>query len=129
MSRDRRLTRKSLHIDALRGAAILAAAQYHYGSKSKLYERANLPALAQGVDSLGWVLFRQGRLQDALEQLDRAVALSPDEAEIHYHRGEVLRALGRRDEAMAAYALAIEKASDPAEKARYQAAAKKRGRR
>jgi peptidoglycan/LPS O-acetylase OafA/YrhL len=55
MSRDRRVTRKSLHIDALRGVAILAAAQYHYGSKSKLYERANLPALAQGVDSLGWV--------------------------------------------------------------------------
>lgn len=81
------------------------------------------------VDSLGWVLFRQGRLQDALEQLDRAASLSPDEAEIHYHRGEVLRALGRRDEAIAAYATAIEKASDPEERARYQAASKKRGRR
>lgn len=81
------------------------------------------------ADSLGWVLHRQGRHAEALEALDRAAALSPGVAEIEYHRAEVLRALGRRDEARAAYRSAIEAATDPAEKARYEAAAKRKGRR
>jgi peptidoglycan/LPS O-acetylase OafA/YrhL len=39
MSRGRRVARKSVHIDALRGVAILAVVQYHYGSTSKLYRK------------------------------------------------------------------------------------------
>lgn len=81
------------------------------------------------ADSLGWVLHRQGRHAEALEALERALSLSPGVAEIEYHRAEVLRALGRKDEARAAYRAAIEAATDPAEKARYEAAAKRKGRR
>lgn len=50
------------------------------------------------VDSLGWVLFRQGDLKGAAAQLRRAWAGRPD-GEIGAHLGEVLWALGEKDEA------------------------------
>jgi tetratricopeptide (TPR) repeat protein len=50
------------------------------------------------IDSMGWVLYRQGRTKDALEWLQKAFAARPD-ADIAAHLGEVLWALGRRDEA------------------------------
>ena len=50
------------------------------------------------VDSLGWVLFRMGDLQGAAAQLRRAWLGRPD-GEIGAHLGEVLWALGERDEA------------------------------
>jgi tetratricopeptide (TPR) repeat protein len=51
------------------------------------------------LDSKGWVLFRQGNLALALEFLQKAYAQRPD-PEIAAHVGEVLWALGRRDEAL-----------------------------
>ena len=50
------------------------------------------------IDSLGWTLFRRGNTGGALEQLQKAYGLRPD-PEIAAHLGEVLWALGRRDEA------------------------------
>jgi Flp pilus assembly protein TadD len=50
------------------------------------------------TDSLGWVEFRMGNLEAALAHLQRAWAARPD-TEIGAHLGEVLWALGRRDEA------------------------------
>ena len=50
------------------------------------------------IDSMGWVLYRLGKTNDALDWLQRAFAARPD-AEIAAHLGEVLWALGRRDEA------------------------------
>lgn len=50
------------------------------------------------LDSKGWVLFRQGEPQAALETLQRAFAIRPD-PEIAAHLGEVLWTLGRKDEA------------------------------
>jgi tetratricopeptide (TPR) repeat protein len=50
------------------------------------------------IDSMGWVLYRQGKAKDALDWLQRAFAARPD-ADIAAHLGEVLWALGRRDEA------------------------------
>ena len=50
------------------------------------------------IDSMGWVLYRQGQTKDALEWLQKAYAARPD-AEIAAHLGEVLWALGRRDAA------------------------------
>lgn len=50
------------------------------------------------LDSKGWVLFRQGKLVAALDALQKAFAQRPD-AEIAAHVGEVLWALGRKDEA------------------------------
>lgn len=50
------------------------------------------------LDSLGWVAFRMGRLQEALDALQAAYASRPD-PEIGAHLGEVLWALGRREDA------------------------------
>ena len=50
------------------------------------------------IDSLGWVLYRMGDLKGAAQQLRRAWEGRPD-GEIGAHLGEVLWALGERDEA------------------------------
>jgi tetratricopeptide (TPR) repeat protein len=50
------------------------------------------------IDSMGWVLYRQGKLKDSLGYLRRAYAGRPD-PEIAAHLGEVLWALGERSEA------------------------------
>ncbi|WP_290905281.1 tetratricopeptide repeat protein [Aquabacterium sp.] len=51
------------------------------------------------TDSLGWVAFRQGRLDDAAKLLREAYIARPD-TEIGAHLGEVLWAQGRKDEAL-----------------------------
>lgn len=50
------------------------------------------------LDSKGWVLYRRGDMQGALEVLKKAFTLRAD-PEIAAHLGEVLWALGRQDEA------------------------------
>ena len=50
------------------------------------------------LDSMGWVYFRMGRLDQALQYLQRAYGLRQD-VEIAAHLGEVLWALGRTEEA------------------------------
>jgi tetratricopeptide (TPR) repeat protein len=52
------------------------------------------------IDSFGWVLYRRGQLQDALEQLQVAYEQFPD-PEVAAHLVEVLSALDRKDEALA----------------------------
>ena len=52
------------------------------------------------MDSMGWVLYRQGDIPQALDYLKRAHALRPD-PEIAAHFGEVLWVNGQRDEARA----------------------------
>ena len=58
------------------------------------------------MDSLGWLRFRQGRTDDAVELLERAYALLPD-PEIAAHLGEVLWSDGRRDEARSVWDAAL----------------------
>ena len=50
------------------------------------------------TDSLGWVEFRMGNRDEALRHLENAWRARPD-TEIGAHLGEVLWALGRKDEA------------------------------
>jgi tetratricopeptide (TPR) repeat protein len=50
------------------------------------------------MDSMGWVLFRQGKLNEALKTLQNAYTLKAD-PEIAAHLGEVLWTLNRKDEA------------------------------
>jgi len=61
------------------------------------------------IDSMGWVLYRQGRTEEALNHLQRAYAGRPD-PEIAAHLGEVLWALGRRGEAQKVWDDALAKA-------------------
>ncbi len=51
------------------------------------------------LDSMGWVLYRQGKLAEAEGFLRQAYARDPD-GEIAAHLAEVLAALGRREEAL-----------------------------
>lgn len=51
------------------------------------------------TDSLGWLAFREGRIDEALAQLQQAWDTRQD-AEIGAHLGEVLWTLQRRDDAM-----------------------------
>jgi tetratricopeptide (TPR) repeat protein len=50
------------------------------------------------LDSLGWVEFRLGRLEQALKTLQRAYEIKAD-AEIAAHLGEVMWTMGRQDDA------------------------------
>ena len=50
------------------------------------------------MDSMGWVLYRQGKLNEALTTLETAYKIKAD-PEIAAHIGEVLWALNRKDEA------------------------------
>ena len=54
------------------------------------------------LDSKGWLLYRQGKLAEALEALQKAFARKPD-PEIAAHIGEVLWVLGRPNEAVAVW--------------------------
>lgn len=58
------------------------------------------------LDSMGWVLFRLGRPQEALPYLERSLALYSD-PEVAAHLGEVLWSLGRIDEAREVWLEAI----------------------
>ena len=50
------------------------------------------------IDSMGWVLYRVGRHEEALEYLQRALSLS-DDPEVAAHLGEVLWVMGRKSAA------------------------------
>ena len=60
---------------------------------------ALMPDDPQIIDSLGWVYYRMGDMDKALEHLREAYAAKPD-VEIAAHLGEVLWTTGARDEAM-----------------------------
>lgn len=60
--------------------------------------RAAEPDNAAIIDSYGWVLYRLGRLPEALVELRRAFTLQKD-PEIAAHVGEVLWAMGQKEEA------------------------------
>ncbi|MGK2913506.1 MAG: tetratricopeptide repeat protein [Porticoccaceae bacterium] len=111
--------RAILQRDANNSAALnalgysLANHTRRYAEARALIERAlaispNDPAI---VDSLGWVLFREGRHEEAITQLRQAMALLPD-PEIAAHLGEVLWVSGQRDEARAVWREARTSAPD-----------------
>ncbi|MEP6677693.1 MAG: tetratricopeptide repeat protein [Betaproteobacteria bacterium] len=59
------------------------------------------------MDSMGWALYRLGRIDEAVTYLKRALAERPD-AEIAAHLGEVLWAKGDRDSARAIWKAQLE---------------------
>jgi tetratricopeptide (TPR) repeat protein len=63
------------------------------------------------IDSMGWVEFRSGNLEEALRLLQGAYKTKPD-AEIAAHLGEVLWTMGRKAEAQAIWKEGSELSSD-----------------
>ena len=51
------------------------------------------------TDSLGWVFYRLGRYDEAVQPMLRAVELTPDDPVINDHLGDVLWKVGRKREA------------------------------
>lgn len=51
------------------------------------------------LDSLGWVMFRQGDTAGAIKELEHAAELDSEDAEMNGHLGDAYRAAGRRLEA------------------------------
>jgi tetratricopeptide (TPR) repeat protein len=58
------------------------------------------PDKGEYLDSLGWVYYRQGKLEDAVAQLQRALDRTEDPT-IHDHLGDVYAKLGKTREAIA----------------------------
>ncbi|MDD5482076.1 MAG: tetratricopeptide repeat protein [Kiritimatiellae bacterium] len=55
------------------------------------------------LDTLGWILFKQEKHEEALENIQNARALMPYDPTIQEHLGDVLSALGRKTEALEAW--------------------------
>ena len=72
------------------------------------------PDNAAYLDSLGWVLYRLGKLEEALRYLERSVELLGEEPDgvVLDHLGDVYQALGRRQDAVRMWKQAL-KALDP----------------
>ncbi len=101
-------------------AAYLNALGYTLADRTQRYQEAldyvtkalalrpNDPAI---IDSMGWVQYRLGNLEEALKYLGRAMELV-DDGEVAAHYGEVLWQLGRKDEARAVWQRAREQFED-----------------
>jgi len=75
----------------------------------RLAERAVALDMQSGayVDTLGWALFRLGRLPEARRMLERAHRLAGDDPAILDHLGDLFLALGERDLARERWQLAL----------------------
>lgn len=65
------------------------------------------------IDSMGWVQFKRGHVEEALALLRKAHERFPD-AEVAAHLGEVLWTLGQRDEARSVWDAALRTSPDHA---------------
>jgi tetratricopeptide (TPR) repeat protein len=72
---------------------------------------AQAPNSAAVLDSMGWLLYREGRLPEALDHLQRASAAGAD-PEIDLHIGEVQWAMGDQAGARKTWVRALEDAPD-----------------
>jgi protein O-GlcNAc transferase len=66
------------------------------------------PDHPDALNLLGIVVFNQGKAADAIELMDRAVKIAPDQAHFHCNRALMLVVLGRLPEALAAALRAVE---------------------
>lgn len=87
-------------------------------------ERPNDGAI---VDSLGWVLLRQGHAAEAVKTLERAVELEPEDATINGHLGDAYDAVGRKIEALYQWRRALTLNPDADDKVRLQEKLSSRG--
>jgi Flp pilus assembly protein TadD len=51
------------------------------------------------IDSLGWAYFRLGNFPAAVEKLESAIVLEPDDPDVNNHLGDAYWRVGRRTEA------------------------------
>ncbi len=92
------ISRKSISLLEAKSAAISTAEV-----NSKAFADANL--LVASWDTLGWILFREGKLEEAQPLIAAGWrnALLPESGD---HLGQVLEAMGKKQDALSAYRLA-----------------------
>ncbi|MEM9553165.1 MAG: tetratricopeptide repeat protein [Acidobacteriota bacterium] len=73
------------------------------------------------VDSLGWVYYQRGELEEALEHLHWATRLVPDDPTVQEHLGDVYRALEQSSRALDAYRRGLALEVDEAQRASLEA--------
>ncbi|WP_316367860.1 tetratricopeptide repeat protein [Candidatus Thiodiazotropha sp. CDECU1] len=102
------------HADALNALGYTLADQTNRLDEAKGYIQQALalkPESPAILDSMGWVEYRMGNLEAALEFLNKAAEISPD-AEIASHLGEVLWQLGQKERAIQVWNEANERDPD-----------------
>jgi tetratricopeptide (TPR) repeat protein len=98
--------------DALNLLGSVKAQQGHIGEAHRLFNaavKAN-PAAPQGWSNLGQALHALKRGGEALDCLDKARALAPDDVNILYQHANVLLSLDRPGEALAEFQAVLERA-------------------
>lgn len=73
------------------------------------------------VDSLGWALYRLGRYEEAVTELERAVLLRPEDPVINDHLGDAYWRVGRKLEAGFQWRHALDLKPEPDDLAKIQA--------
>jgi tetratricopeptide (TPR) repeat protein len=73
------------------------------------------------VDSLGWVMLRQGEVDEAVKTLERAVEMDPEDASINGHLGDAYWAAGRKLEATYQWRRALTFNPEPDDAAKLEA--------
>lgn len=64
------------------------------------------------LDSYAWVLYRQGKFEDALEYINKALEAFDEDPVIYDHKAHILKALDRTDDAIVNWRKAIEMSND-----------------
>ncbi len=60
----------------------------------------NSPGSASVMDTLGYALLKNGKAEDAIPFLEKAIILMPQEASINLHLAQAYKAVGRNDDAV-----------------------------
>ena len=98
------------HADALNFVGyILADKNIQLDRAMVLISRANKLKPDNGfiLDSMAWVLYRQGKLDEAWENIGRALSLEPRQPELWEHYGDIAVAKKNKIEAKKAYTKAL----------------------
>ena len=83
------------------------------GAEAMIRKASTLrPSDSSITDSLGWALFKRGKLSEAIATLEKATAGDPAQSEIGEHLGDALYTAGRRFEARFAWRAALVTAED-----------------
>lgn len=108
------LAREPDHLQALNALGYTLADRTDRHQEAYVYIHRALeldPSDPAVLDSMGWVLYRLGRLPEAIDHLRRALEAQKD-GEIAAHLGEVLWMNGQRDEALKVWDAATRFAPD-----------------